>query len=209
LGLKIKTKLLEKCREWKHGYLTRKLKMRLAGVKFKNEWRKMEIDSSRVIQKFGSSMMLNGCILLIIGVHMPWFYFGKFYVSIYDGVFLFPDYLFSNAIYFVVPGGFLFFLVVRSLIVKKFLWEISIFISSGFLLLVIVNYFFLKRKIHENLKVSTVTGPGVWFSGLAALLITMSALLIYFSRKKDKKRNKKEMYNWEKRRRRKRPPVKR
>ena len=209
MRFKIKTKLLAQCRVWKQKYLTRKLKRRLVVAEFKNEWRDMEIDSSRFIQKIGSSIMLNGCILLLIGVHMPWFYFSKFYISIYDGVLLFPDLLFSNAIYFLVGGGFLFFLVIRSLIVKKFLWPISLIISSGFLFFVIVDYFFLKSAIHENLKVSPVTGPGVCFTGLAALLITMSGLLIYFSRKKDKKRNKQGIYNWEKRRRQKRRAVKR
>lgn len=205
---KTKTKLRKKFREWKQEYQTQKLKRRLAVAEFKKEWRDMEIDSSRFIQKIGSSMMLNGCVLLLIGVHMPWFYFGKFYLSIYDAISLFPDFLFSNAPYFLVGGGFLFFLVVRSLIVKKFLWSISLIISSGFLLFVILNYFFLKHAIHDGLKVSPVTGPGVCFTGLAALLITMSGLLIYFSRKKDKKRNKQEMYNWEKRRIQKRRRIK-
>ena len=183
--------------------------MRLAGVNFRNDWRDMEIDSSRFIQKIGSTMMLNGCILLLIGVHMPWFYFGKFFLSLYEAVSIFPFLFSTGAACFVLVIGFLFFLVIRSLILKKFQWFAALLLSSIFILFVIVNYFLLKSAIYEITKTILITGPGVRVSFFSALLMTLSALLIYLSRKKDNHIKNKGMYNREKRRRRKRRPGKR
>ena len=209
MGFNIKTKLLAQCRVWKQKYQTQKLKMRLAGVNFRNDWRDMEIDSSRFIQKIGSTMMLNGCILLLIGVHMPWFYFGKFSLSLYEAVSIFPFLFSTGAACFVLVIGFLFFLVIRSLILKKFQWFAALLFSSIFILFVIVNYFLLKSAIYEITKTILITGPGVRVSFFSALLMTLSALLIYLSRKKDNHIKNKGMYNREKRRRRKRRPGKR
>jgi hypothetical protein len=209
LVFKIKTKLLAQCRVWKHKYQTQELKRRLVEAEYGDMWADMEIDSSRLIQKFASTMMLNALFFVLIGIKLPWLYFGKFSLSLYDAVSLFPFVFSGGVLYFVFGSGFLFYFIIRSLISKKFQWSISLILSGSFFLIFIFFYFFLKSAISEELNVTTVTGPGVWVSLFAALLITVGGLVIYLTRKKDNHIKNIGMYYQEKPWRQKRRPGKR
>jgi multidrug transporter EmrE-like cation transporter len=205
LGFKIKTKLLAQCRVWKQEYQTRKLKRRLMEAEHNDLWADMEIDSSRFIQKIGSTMMLNSSVLLTYGLFLPWFYIGPLPLSLFMASSLNSFTQGSLSATFFLGGGIILFFSLRSLIAKKFAWPPYSIFSVLILLNVIVSYFMNKSFLNDAVKNMPVTaGPGVWVSGVAALLIMLSGLLTYLTRKKDKKTKNKEMYNREKRRRRKR-----
>ncbi|MCK5059154.1 MAG: hypothetical protein KAT34_21070, partial [Candidatus Aminicenantes bacterium] len=75
--------------------------------------------------------------------------------------------------------------VFNNIFILIFIVFAALLLSSIFILFVIANYFLLKSAIYDITKTTLITGPGVWLSLFATLLITVGSLVIYLTRKKD------------------------
>ncbi|MCK4766647.1 MAG: hypothetical protein KAW12_30930 [Candidatus Aminicenantes bacterium] len=153
----------------------------------------LDIDSSKISQRFASTMGLNGCILVVISASMPWLlmdinhYIQNYRVQI-------DVYLLRFGMFVPLAGGVLlggFFL--RSIIKKKFTWSLALLFYILIVLMNIMNYFTLRSIYVSDTRCVHLTSA-LLMNIIGSILIALGGTGVYLFRNKEEEQRNLQKY---------------